>query len=63
MMIFDYIVFTLNVTPPVSPLTCSFLSQAFEDRDFRTLTSRMRSLALSVFRAGIDLSGRIETEQ
>jgi hypothetical protein len=40
-----------------------FLPQAFEDRDFRTLTSRMRSLAVIVLPAGVDLSGRIETEQ
>jgi len=34
-------------------------SQAFEDRNFRTLTSRGRI----VFPVGVDLSGRIETEQ
>ena len=63
MMISDYFVSTFNVTPAVSLVTWSFLSQAFEDRDFRTLTSHVRSLAVIVFPAGLDLSGRIETEQ
>jgi hypothetical protein len=53
----------LNVTPAVSLVTWSFLSQVFEDQHFRTLTSRVRSLAVIVFPAGLDLSGRIETEQ
>ena len=37
--------------------------EAFEDRDFRSLTSRVRLLSVIVLSAGLDLSGRIETEQ
>ena len=40
-----------------------FLPQAFEDRHFRTLISRVRSLAVIVSLAGLGLPSRIETEQ
>jgi hypothetical protein len=47
-----------------------FLSQTFEDRDFRKFSEFLREsprssffLAMIVLLAGLDLSGRIEAEQ